>query len=106
MTVAVVDKDVTKSTNRRCFISTSKPNLLKKSDPKIGRDTLAITKFQTNFLRSPKSKHKQVVPYVLIEELFAAKSSIDDGLIRFELGGITEISAPESTRNDFEDKRS
>lgn len=42
-----------------------------------------------------------MLPYVLIRELFAAKSVNEEGVAFEFVGGITEISAPVSIKNDF-----
>lgn len=60
--------------------STSRPNFSRKSAPMIGLMTSATMKFQSNFLRRPRSSDSSLLPYVLIGEPLAAKSEYVDAL--------------------------
>lgn len=83
------------------FISTNRSYLIKKSAPRIGLETFAIVKFHGKLRLRPKLRISDLLPNVSIIVLFAAYSLFIEG-INFLLrgGGITDISAPVSTRKE------
>ena len=78
--------------------------LRKKSDPRIGLDTSARRNGCVT-LSSENLSSIWAVPYVLIDEPFAATRLVRSG-VDFFVAGNTEISAPVSTRNAFLDSSS
>lgn len=93
------------STNCDLFKSTNKSNSVRKSAPMMGLSILAIVKRHVKLRRNPRSNVRILSPYVCISLPLAAKSFSDEGRLKWSSreGGMTEMSAPVSTRKRFRD---
>ena len=82
-------------------MSISRPWVMKKSAPRIGRRTLAIQKLWRKGGPLPKETSIWRLPYVLIVEPLAAMRSVVRWRLRsLAVAGKTHSSAPESIRKE------